>query len=266
MHWTSAKETLLATWSAQARIGVITDVDGTISHIVNQPDAATVTPGSRAHLRTLHNQIALVAVVSGRAAADVRRMVDLPELHYVGNHGLEWWVDGGVQITPEAAQFRPAIEAALAEIEPHIVPGMIVEDKGATLSVHYRQTASPTAMQGSLTPVLEQIAGAHHLKLFQGRMIFELRPPVEVNKGTAFRELVTRHALDGALYIGDDTTDVDALRMARELRSAGACYALAVGVEANETPAPVRDNADLLVSGVDQVEAFLGWLVEITAR
>lgn len=265
MHWTSAKDTLLATWSAQPRIGLITDVDGTISHIVNQPDAATVTPGSREHLRTLHNQIALVAVVSGRAAGDVRRMVDLPELYYVGNHGLEWWSDGGVAITPEAEQFRPALEAAIREIEPHIVPGMIVEDKGATISVHYRQVASPAAVQGTLTPVLQKIAGAHHLRMFQGRMIFELRPPVEVNKGTAFRELVARNNLDAAMYIGDDTTDVDAMRMAREMRDTRTCYALAIGVEAAETPAPVRENADLLVSGVDEVETFLGWLVEITA-
>ncbi len=265
MHWTSAKDTLLAPLLDADRLGLVTDVDGTVSHIVSQPDAATVTPRNRDLLRQLHEQLALVAVVSGRAAGDVNRMVDVPGLHYVGNHGLEWLADGQVQIAPQAASYRPALEAAAKAIEPHIVPGMIVEDKGATLSVHFRQTASPAAMEGTLTPVLRQIAGANNLKLFAGRMIFELRPPVAINKGTAFRELVTRHNLDAAIYIGDDTTDVDALRAARDLRDAGTCYALAVGVVGDETPQPVRDAADVLVSGVDDVEQFFAWLRAATA-
>ncbi len=266
MHWNSATDTLLQNLLTHDRIGLVTDVDGTISHIVDKPDAATVTERSRDSLRRLSAQIALVAAVSGRAAADVRRMVNLPDLHYVGNHGLEWWGDDAVQVAPQAAPYRDALQAAARDIEPHTVTGMIIEDKGATLSVHYRQTASPAAVQGMLTPVLTQIAGAHHLKLFQGRMIFELRPPVDINKGTAFRELVRRHDLGAALYLGDDTTDVDALRAARALRESGGCYALAVGVETAETPGPVRENADLLASGVADVENLLGWLVEMTAR
>lgn len=266
MHWKSATDTLLHTLLQHDRIGLVTDVDGTISHIVEKPDAATVTDRSREYLRRLSAQIALVAVVSGRAAGDVRRMVNLPDLHYVGNHGLEWWVGDAVQVSPQAVPYRDALQEAARDIELHSVPGMIIEDKGATLSVHYRQTASPAAMEGTLTPVLTQIAGAHNLKLFRGRMIFELRPPIDMNKGTAFNELVRRHDLDAALYIGDDTTDVDALRAARALRESGDCYALAVGVEAVETPGPVRENADLLAAGVDDVENFLGWLAEATAR
>lgn len=264
MHWTSAKNTLLAAWLGHARLGLVTDVDGTVSHIVDQPDAASVTPGSRAQLARLGQQLALVAAISGRATEDVRQMVGLPQLTYVGNHGLEWWADGAVQVTPEAARYRAALEAAAAAITPHIVAGMIVEDKTATLSVHYRQTPNPAAVRDVLAPVLTGIADEYGLALFEGRMIFELRPPVAVNKGTAFRTLITRHALDAALYVGDDTTDVDALRMARELRAARTCYALAIGVEADETPAAVRENADLLACGVDDVEAFLGWLADAT--
>jgi trehalose 6-phosphate phosphatase len=261
MHWTSATDTLLNTWLDHTRLGLVCDVDGTLSDIVDQPDAATVSPRHRDLLRQLGQRLPLVAFVSGRAVTDVRRMVDLPELVYVGNHGLEWWIDGQVQLSPEAAQYRPALKAAMAALEAHMVSGMMIEDKGATLSIHYRQTADPAATADALRPILEQIAAAHHIALFQGRMIYELRPPIDVNKGTAFRELVTRHTLDAALYLGDDTTDVDALRMAHELREAGTCYTLGLGVTADETPAAVLATADLLVSGVQDVASFLDWLL-----
>jgi len=261
MHWQSATSTLLQSVISGARVGLVTDVDGTISPIVDHPDAAQVTPRSRALLADLQSHLALVAVISGRAAADVRERVGIPDLVYVGNHGLEWWAGGRIEIAPEAAAFRPALEAALDAVRAEQVPGMLVEDKGATISVHYRQTADPAAVHARLGPVFEDLAGQHGLKLFQGRMVFEIRPPVDVNKGSAFHHLVARHNLDAALYLGDDTTDVDALRMARHLRETGACYAVGLGVESANMPPAVRDNADLLASGVQDVESFLSWLL-----
>lgn len=260
MHWTSATETLLQTLLEQPRIGLVSDVDGTLSQIVDQPDAATISPQHRTHLRQLQTQLALVAFVSGRAARDLRRMVDLPDAVYVGNHGLEWWQDGAVVLSSEAAAYRPALETVRDALRPHTVSGMIIEDKGATLSIHYRQTADPTATVDTLRPVLADLTARHQLKLFQGRMVFEVRPPIAINKGTALRELVTRYELAGAVYIGDDTTDVDALQMARDLRAAGTCYALGLGVQASETPETVLTTADLLVTGVQDVASMLGWL------
>jgi trehalose 6-phosphate phosphatase len=261
MHWQTATSTLLQPVVSGARVGLVTDVDGTISPIVDHPDAAQVTPRSRALLADLRPHLALVAVISGRAAADVRERVGLPDLVYVGNHGLEWWAGGRIEIAPEAAVFRPALEAALDAVRADLVPGMLVEDKGATLSVHYRQTADPAAVSARLAPVFEALARQHGLRLFKGRMVFEIRPPIDVNKGSAFRDLITRYRLDAALYLGDDTTDVDALRMARRLREEGVCAAVGLGVESANMPPAVRDSADLLVSGIQDVEAFLSWLL-----
>lgn len=262
MYWQAATATLLAKLLDHQRVGLVTDIDGTVSPIVNDPDAAQVTPRNRALLEALHGHLALVAAISGRAVDDVRQRVGLPELVYVGNHGLEWWIDGRVELAPDAVRFRPALEAALAAAAPHRVPGMILEDKGATVSIHYRQTSDPDHTRAALTPVLEQIAAQHGLKLFQGRMVFEIRPPVAVDKGSAFRQLIERHSLDAALYLGDDTTDADALRTARELRAAGTCYALALGVESDDMPPVVRENADVLLRGVQDVESFLAWLLD----
>lgn len=244
------------------RLGVITDVDGTISPIVDDPAAAQVTPRNRALLAALAERLPLVAVISGRAAADVQARVGLPGLVYVGNHGLERWQDGTVHLTPEAATYRPALEAAIADTAALGLPGMQVEDKGATVSVHYRRTPDPVAAEATLRPALDGITATHGLKLFAGRMVFELRPPIDVHKGTAFHQLITEYRLDAALYLGDDTTDIDALRMARTLREQATCYAIGLGVDSAGTPPSVLDSADVGVDGVSGVESFFAWLLD----
>ncbi len=243
-------------------MGLVTDFDGTVSPIVRDPDGARATARSRELLRALSAALPLVAVVSGRSAADIQQRVGLPGLVYVGNHGLERWVDGQVEVHPEAAGYRPALEAAIHELEPLKPPGMIIEDKGVTLSIHYRQTDDPDAVGAAYRPRVRDIATRHGLTFFEGRRIFELRPPVAVDKGSAFRRLVAEHGLGSALYIGDDLTDVDAFHAAHDLRRSGACYALAAGVELSGAPDAVRETADVLVSGVPGVESLLSWLLD----
>ncbi|MCZ2095369.1 MAG: trehalose-phosphatase [Anaerolineae bacterium] len=252
---------LLRSLLDQPRLGLVTDVDGTISPIVADPDAAQVTPRARALLDALRSHLALVAVISGRAVADVRERIGVPGLIVAGNHGLETWADGAVRLAPEAAAYRPALEAARDALHAALPPGMQIEDKGATLSVHYRRAPDPAAAEATFGPVAQAVADAHGLRLFHGRMVFELRPPLDIDKGTAFRRLVRDYALDGAVYLGDDTTDADALRAARDLRAAGTCYALALGVESDDTPESVRAASDMLLPGVAGVEDFLAWLL-----
>lgn len=252
--------TLVEMARAGERLGIVTDVDGTISPLAATPDAAQVTPKSRALLRQLRQQVALVAAVSGRAADDVSARVNLPELVYVGNHGLERWVDGRVVALPEAEACRPALDAVLATLKPHLQAGMIVEDKRETVAIHYRATPDPAAAYQTLAPIIHEASHAQGLKTMEGKMVFEVMPNLDVDKGHAFARLVTDYGLDAALYLGDDVTDAAALLKARELRAHGMCYALAVGVEADETPKLVQDNADLLVAGVSGVEALLEWL------
>ena len=261
MHWPDATATLLYTLLQRARIGLISDIDGTLSPIVDRPEAATVTPRARALLDALRAHLTLIAAISGRAATDAARMIDLPDVVIVGNHGLEVWQNGHITIAPEAAAYRPALEAAADALRAQQVPGMQLEDKIATLSLHYRRTADPAATAERFAPLLDDLAAAHGLRVFKGRMVFELRPPVDIDKGTAFERLVREHTLDAALYLGDDTTDLDALRAARRLRAAGTCWALGVGVESEHMPPALPASADLLVSGVQDVEALLSWLL-----
>lgn len=261
IYWQNAQTTLLQTLIEQPRLGVITDMDGTISPIVDKPDAALITSRSREALLGLQSTLTLVAAVSGRGVEDLRARVAVPGMVYIGNHGLERWVDDRVELLPAAAAFRPAVAAAAGALRERQLPGMVIEDKTATLSVHYRQTSDPQTVAREFAPIVQEIATQQGLAFFQGRMVFELRPPVKVDKGTAFAALVTDYALDGAVYLGDDTTDADALRMARQLRETGSCYTLGIGVDSDDTPAIVRDSADLLANGVSAVEDFLLWLL-----
>jgi trehalose 6-phosphate phosphatase len=264
MHWQTSP--LLTELVRYTRLGLVTDVDGTISHLVDDPDAARITPRSRELLAGLRDHIALVAALSGRSARDVQAIVDVPGIQLVGNHGMEWWQDGRIEIAPAAAEYRPALEAVVGAARAQHIPGVFVEDKGVTLAIHYRRAADPAATAERLAGLLSEIAGAHHLKLSQGNMIFELRPPVEINKGSAFRQLIETHHLDAAVYLGDDTTDLDALRMARQLRDSGVCWAVGLGVASDHVPPALPTTADLMLSGIQEVETFLAWLLSIASR
>lgn len=259
MDWTEAKETILQNVIQKERIGLVTDVDGTISPIVDQPDAARVSPRTRSLLADLQRTLPLVAVISGRSAGDVSRRVGVEGLIYVGNHGMEEWEDGKAQVLPEIAKYRPRLEKALELIPALMVERMLLEDKGATLSLHYRQTKSPQDIYRQLAPQLKQIADSLGLRLTEGRMVFEVRPPLEIDKGTAFERLITTHQLDSALYLGDDTTDVVAFQMARRLRENGWCAAYSLGVKSKGTPQVVLKEADFLVQEVAGVVSFLDW-------
>lgn len=250
------------------RVGIITDFDGVLSPIVPKPDDAMPTPRNRELLEALQKHVTLVAAVSGRAVADVRKRVGLPDLVYSGNHGLERWQDGQVVVAPAVAPYVPNMQEAIREIKQHLPAGAELEDKGATVSIHYRNTADPAQVARDFATLFDRIAYERNLKVNRGRMVFELRPPLDINKGVVFKQLVSEHNLEAALYMGDDTTDADALNAARELREAGQCYALGIGVlSGEETPAIVQESADLTVSGsVSGVEELLAWLLDAASN
>lgn len=259
-HWQNGLNNELKRLVNGRRFGLITDVDGTISRLVDEPDAATIVPRSRAALASLQQKLPLVAVVSGRAAADVAQRVGLPGLVYVGNHGLERWENGRLFPLADIAPYRPALERAKTAVEQIAPDGMWVEDKGATLSIHYRLTADPGATYQQYKPQIAAMAAAEGLRFFEGRLIFELRPPVEAHKGTAFTALVEEYGLDTAVFLGDDVTDVDAMKAAHELRKNGRCYTLTIGVRTDHTPASVLAHSDFLADDVDDVADLLDFL------
>jgi trehalose 6-phosphate phosphatase len=246
----------------QAPSAVVTDIDGTVSAIAPTPAEAMVDPGAKAALALLAERLTAVAVVSGRAPRDGVAMVGLPELIYVGNHGLERIARGTPWTHPVAAEAQPAIAAALAEIEIAAraaadVPWLLIENKGVTGTVHYRLAPDQIAAAALLEPLARAAADRHGLRLTSGRMIFEVRPALAVNKGTAIRELAQDLDLRGIVFFGDDVTDVDAFRALRELRTAGEAATLRVGVLGPDTSPAVLAEIDMSVVGVPACAATL---------
>ena len=259
---------------ARAPAGLLTDIDGTISRIAPSPDAATVEPAMAATLARLAGRLAVVAALTGRGAADAARMVGVPGLLYVGNHGLERLGPGtGGQapaIDPAAAPFVPVIRQTLAAAERAAratgLQGLLFEDKGLTASIHYRLAPDPAGARAALLPIVQGLADAGGLRLTEGRLVLELRPPVRGNKGTALAALADDYALAGVVFLGDDVTDLDAIAELRRLRDAGRLAGLAIGVVASESPPALRDAVDLAVPGVDGAAALLAAVADRLER
>ena len=252
----------------QQPAALITDIDGTISAIAPTPFEAVVHVDALLALERLAGLLGAVAVVSGRAPADGAAMVGLEQLTYVGNHGLERIVRGAPWTHPVAEAARPAIAAALADIQEGVqaagpAPWLIIENKGVTGTVHYRLAEDPEAAAALLNPLAAAAAERHGLRVVPGRMIVELRPALSVNKGTAIRDLVADLGLRGVVFFGDDVTDVDGFQALRVLREEGLAATLSVGVLAAETPEAVAQNVDLCLNGVPACAATL---LEIAAQ
>ena len=193
-------------------------------------------PETRAALdRLLAMQGVTAAVVSGRGLGDVRRRAAIPGIAYAGNHGMEIDGPGLHRIHPEAMDARPSLEAAHAALERMLdgIPGVWIEDKLLTLTVHFRQTPHGHHARVAMA-VLDAVAGDPLLRVTEGKMVLEVRPSVDWDKGRAALFLVeqTRPA-PGApvLYIGDDRTDEDAFAALAE-------HGLGEGVLVADPPPP----------------------------
>jgi trehalose 6-phosphate phosphatase len=154
--------------------------------------------------------------------------VGIPELVYVGNHGLE--LDG------EAAEWGERLQRLLAD-----VAWPATENKQLTASLHYRGSQDEGAARAALEDVKARAEREGFVARF-GRKVLEVLPPLDVNKGTAVRQLLAERALSRALYAGDDTTDLDGFRALD-----GLDVSVRIAVVSDESPAELRKAADLTV-------------------
>jgi trehalose 6-phosphate phosphatase len=245
--------------------GLFTDVDGTISAIAPTPEEAALLPGVAELLARARDVFAVVAAVSGRSAQDTARMVGVADLTYIGNHGFERIELGGEHVVlPEAIPYEAVVNAVLTAVGKRLAsryPRLRLEPKGVTASIHVRGTADPAAAEEAVYHVTTELAEPRGLRVTRGKLVVELRPPVNVDKGVAVEHVIRRHGLRGAIYLGDDRTDLDAFRALRRLEAAGVCRGVAVAVLHAEAPAGLADEADITLAGVEQVPVFLRWLL-----
>lgn len=255
--------------------GLFSDVDGTLSPIAPTPESAVPLPGVADLLDRAWQRFDVVAAVSGRAARDARRMLGLDTISYIGNHGFEWleprargaspeYEAAAVRILPDALPYQPAVAAALARIGAELAPrfpGLRIEQKGVTASVHVRNTPDPAAAEAAAYRLASELAAPHGLRVTRGKLVVELRPPVAVDKGVAVARVIRERGLRAALYLGDDRTDIDAFRTLRRLATEGVCHGVAVAILHDEAPADLAAEADVTLDGIERVPALLRWLL-----
>lgn len=192
------------------------DFDGTLAPIATDPSVPTITPSCKRALEALKSHPrARVAVISGRQLADLRSRVNIRGIMYAGNHGLELEYRGVTETHPRTAHYRPVIRHIINTIPGRLadIPGWTIEDKGLTATIHFRQTPSrwiPQIRTAIETAVRET---GTDLRISSGKQVFEIRPPIEWDKGRLMIRLAgTLPEGWQTMYVGDDTTDEDAFR------------------------------------------------------
>jgi trehalose 6-phosphate phosphatase len=223
---------------------VLVDYDGTLAPIVLDPALAVPLPGVADTLLALHARFAEVAVVSGRPVAFLADQLPAA-LPLCGLYGLEQRRDGAVVEHPLAVGWRPRIDAVVAEATAELPPGVDVEPKGLSLTLHFRRHPEVADQARAWAATAARRAG---LEVRTAKMSLELHPPVAVDKGTVVEELVGDLGL--ACYVGDDEGDLAAFDGLDRLAARG-CTTLRVAVTTAESSPALLARADLQVRGPD---------------
>ena len=245
-------------WVAETRKGraIFLDYDGTLTPIAPRPEAAILSDRMRLTLRRLAAAYP-VTIVSGRDAEVVRALVGIEGLGFVGSHGLDVIGPRNTGLRKEVAlAYRLELDLVEDELRHRVgvFDGVVVERKRFTISTHVRLVAPKE--RPHVEAEVDQIGRAHPtLRKERGKMLFELRPDVDWDKGVAVRWLVEGMGFDleAALFVGDDLTDETVFRI---LAGRG------VGVVVAEVDRPT--DACLRLAAPSEVHTFLERLIGLS--
>lgn len=250
---------LLAALAANAPTsGVFSDFDGTLSPIVDDPARARPLPDAASVLGRLAERFGVVAVVSGRPGAFLARHLGGRGLVLRGLYGLEPVdADGTVGYVADADHWREVVDAVATGAESELPPGVSVERKGLSTTIHFRLHPDE---EDAARRWAEGAASQTGLLLHAGRMSFELRPPLPHDKGLVVAELAS--GLTHVCFLGDDVGDLEAFDALDALEEAGATT-VRVAVESSESVPELLRRADLVVDGPDGALDVLRELAEL---
>lgn len=202
------------------------DFDGTLAPIARTPDRAALSSKTRKLLLSIsRRKDCKITIVTGRALKDIEGKVGIKNIGYVGNHGFEI---GGTNILSQDRAYlkiREKIFLIIKDLFQQLegLPGVFVEDKGVTLSVHYRlvKARQQRLFRWTFKQIVAPYLRAGDIVVHKGKKVFEVRPPMEWDKGKAVFWLLKDHFhsrkkhCTTVIYIGDDRTDEDAFKALR---------------------------------------------------
>jgi trehalose 6-phosphate phosphatase len=244
-----------------ARSAVLLDIDGTLAPIVRHAADAHVPEATRSLLIEIARRYRVVGCVSGRRASTARQIVAIGTIAYVGNHGGELLRPRAT--SPEIDPKLAAWTARVREFAERVYTGehqrlrVRSEDKDAIAAFHWRGAPDEQAAEQAVREIAQR-AEQEGFVVHWGRKVLEVRPPVALDKGLGIATLLHGGDVDAAVYVGDDTTDLDAFRGLRSLVESGElASALCVAVGSDEAPAGLAQEADLTVDGPGGVRELL---------
>lgn len=231
--------------------GLFTDFDGTLSPIVDDPDAAAPIDGTVEVLEALARPLGRVAVISGRPVTFLERFFDASPVMLSGLYGLQSLIDGERHDDPRASAWSQVVDDVVAAAGASGPSGMHVEHKGLSVTLHYRE--HPDAAEAVLVWARRQ-AERSGLEVRRAKMSLELHPPIAMDKGAVVLDLA--RGLRGAAFFGDDVGDLPAFAALDQLRADGRPVAKVV-VRSSELPPELAATADVLVEGPEDALALL---------
>ena len=243
------------------RSGLALDFDGVLAPIVADPTTSALPDRVAASLTRLAGRLGLVAIISGRPVTFLAERVGVPGVPLLGSYGMEQSSDGVRQIDAEAEKWLGQVHSAGQTLRAQLAgsAGIRVEEKSVSVAVHWRQAPDHAAAAEEVRRVTARIAGDLGLRLEPGKLVEELRPPIDVDKGSAISALLAAHRdVSVFAYAGDDLGDIPALRAARD---AGG-YALVID-HGPETDPRLLELADQTFAGTG---AFADWLRELADK
>jgi trehalose-phosphatase len=256
--WNSAREVITTQLAGSEPVMVASDFDGTLAPIVNEPERALLPAATQAILRSIRTipGIAL-AFISGRGLEDLRTHVGIEGAIYAGNHGLE--MEGpGIEkfVEPNCTAARTSLDVALGTLQAQLdeFPGVVLEDKELSASVHYRR-ASPE-LEPPLSFIVHSIAHVlPRLVVRRGKQVLELRPAVKWHKGHALHYIAQKLGIPESrtIYLGDDTTDEDVFASAPS----------AITLQVGQAPAT---HARFRAETLSDAREFLVWVADLLGR
>jgi trehalose 6-phosphate phosphatase len=268
-------ENLLSAWPEvveqvrQAKkILFLSDFDGTLAPIVEKPEMAMMPDETRILLRALTREHRFsVGIISGRSLSDLKEKVDLDGIIYAGNHGFEIEGPGISFVNPLIDEIRPLfrILRQILVLTFSSIKGVFIEDKGITLSVHYRQVKDDQTadVEHLIKRVLENPVSRGLVNITKGKKVFDFKPAINWDKGKAIKLIMKKYGKGGrhsgllVIYLGDDRTDEDGFQVIEK-------YGNGLSVFVGETSS--NSSARFLLSSTDEVRYFMIKLLDYAQK
>jgi trehalose-phosphatase len=203
------------------KIYLFLDYDGTLTPIAATPDKARLSEEMRRALKNIsQNQLIKPVIITGRSLPDIRNKINIPCIIYAGNHGLEMDSCGVYVNFAHDDNYEARIEQFEYELRSKLsgIKGVILENKGRALAVHFRMVAPAQAarVKKIFRTTAQPLTRENTFKFRPGKMVLELVPGVDWGKGKFANWLLNTvgERADGmaAFYFGDDLTDEEAFK------------------------------------------------------